>query len=151
MVNDILDFSKIEAGQVELDPQPFDPTPFVAETVELVSAAGRGTRGSSSAPRIDGALPAAVCADGARLRQVLLNLLTNAIKFTEPAASTVTASYDADDGGRLRIAVTDTGVGIAAGPAATGCSSASPRSTGRSPANTAAPAWAWPSARAWPS
>jgi len=112
VVNDILDFSKIEAGQVELDPHPFDPSRFVVETVELVSQQAR-EKGLELNTAIDGPLPAAVSADGSRLRQVLLNLLTNAIKFTESGGVTVTLAYDAADGGRLKISVTDTGVGIA--------------------------------------
>jgi PAS domain S-box-containing protein len=112
VVNDILDFSKIEAGQVELDPQPFDPRRFVVETVELVSAQA-AEKGLELHTAIDGPLPEAVAADGARLRQVLLNLLTNAIKFTETGGVTVTLAYDAGAGGRLKISVTDTGMGIA--------------------------------------
>jgi len=112
VVNDILDFSKIEAGQVELDPHPFDPTRFVVETVELVSQQAQ-EKGLELNTAIDGPLPAAVSADGGRLRQVLLNLLTNAIKFTESGGVTVTLAHDAADGGRLKISVTDTGVGIA--------------------------------------
>ena len=112
VVNDILDFSKIEAGQVELDAHAFDPAQFVLETVELVSAQA-AERGLELNTAIDGPLPEAVAADGARLRQVLLNLLTNAIKFTETGGVTVTLAYDSEDGGRLKISVTDTGVGIA--------------------------------------
>ena len=111
VVNDILDFSKIEAGQVELDVHPFDPSQFVLETVELVSAQA-AERGLELNTAIDGSLPGAVAADAGRLRQVLLNLLTNAIKFTESGGVTATLSYEAADGGRLKISVTDTGVGI---------------------------------------
>ncbi len=112
VVNDILDFSKIEAGQVELDPQAIDPSRFVVETIELV-AAQAAEKGLELNAVIDGPLPAAVAVDGARLRQVLLNLLTNAIKFTERGGVTVTLGYDADGGGRLKLSVTDSGVGIA--------------------------------------
>ena len=113
VVNDILDFSKIEAGQVELDAQAFDPARFIVETVELVSAQAE-EKGLELHTVIGGHLPPAVSADGGRLRQVLLNLLTNAIKFTEAGGVTVTIGHEATDGGRLRISVTDTGVGIAA-------------------------------------
>jgi PAS domain S-box-containing protein len=112
VVNDILDFSKIEAGQVELDPRPLDPSRFVVETLELVSAQAQ-EKGLELTAAIDGALPPAVAADGARLRQVLLNLLTNAIKFTEAGGVTITVAHDDEDGGRLKVSVTDTGVGIA--------------------------------------
>jgi PAS domain S-box-containing protein len=112
VVNDILDFSKIEAGQVELDPHAFDPAAFVSETIELVSAQAAEKRLALRAA-IDGALPPAVLADSARLRQILLNLLTNAIKFTEAGEVTVTVAHDAGEGGRLKLTVADTGVGIA--------------------------------------
>jgi len=112
VVNDILDFSKIEAGQVDLDPQPFDPAAFVVETVELV-AAQAGEKRLTLATVIETPLPRAVAADGPRLRQVLLNLLSNAVKFTEAGGVTVGVGYEAQGGGRLRIRVTDTGVGIA--------------------------------------
>ena len=112
VVNDILDFSKIEAGQVELDPHPLDPARFVVETMELVSGQAQ-EKGLELSAAIDGPLPAAINADAARLRQVLLNLLTNAIKFTESGGVDVTVAHDAAGGGRLRISVTDSGVGIA--------------------------------------
>jgi len=112
VVNDILDFSKIEAGQVELDPRPLEPSRFVVETMELVSAQAE-EKGLELHAAIHGALPPAIAADGARLRQVLLNLLTNAIKFTETGGVTVTLAHDDEAGGRLKISVTDTGVGIA--------------------------------------
>jgi PAS domain S-box-containing protein len=113
VVNDILDFSKIEAGQVDLDPQPFDPAAFVRETVELVAVQAEEKR-LTLATVIETPLPRAVAADGPRLRQVLLNLLSNAVKFTEVGGVTVGVGFEAGDGGRLRIRVTDTGVGIAA-------------------------------------
>jgi PAS domain S-box-containing protein len=112
VVNDILDFSKIEAGQVDLDPQPIDPAAFVVETVELVAVQAEAKRLTIDTV-IETPLPRAVAADGPRLRQVLLNLLSNAVKFTEAGGVTLGVGYEAADGGRLRIRVTDTGVGIA--------------------------------------
>ena len=109
VVNDILDFSKLEAGQIELDPRPFDPALFVQETVELVQPQAQ-QKGLKVTWRAEGPLPAGLEADAARLRQVLLNLLTNAIKFTDQGGVAVTAAYGE---GALRIAVADTGVGIA--------------------------------------
>ncbi len=113
VVNDVLDFSKIEAGQIELDPQPFEPEACLRETVELVQAQARN-RGLTLRVEVRGELPAMVLADSSRLRQVLLNLLSNAIKFTAQGNVTVGVSYLAANGGCLRIAVTDTGVGIPA-------------------------------------
>jgi len=112
VVNDILDFSKIEAGQVELDPHPFDPAAFAGETLHLVEAQARA-RGVALKLDLREGLPDTVLADSARLRQILLNLLTNAIKFTDRGRVTVGVSYLAAGSGALRIAVTDTGVGIA--------------------------------------
>jgi PAS domain S-box-containing protein len=113
VVNDVLDYSKIEAGQIELDPQPFDPKVFAAETMELVRGQAEN-RGLELRTDVCDALPPAVCADSGRVRQVLLNLLGNAIKFTTRGGITVGVRYTAANGGRLRIAVTDTGVGIPA-------------------------------------
>ena len=114
VVNDILDFSKIEAGQLDLDPQPFDPRLFLTETLGL--AAGQAERkGLSLTSQIDDNLPAVVLADSSRLRQVLLNLIGNAVKFTDRGGVVVRAAYDAIGPGWLRLSVSDTGAGIAAG------------------------------------
>jgi PAS domain S-box-containing protein len=111
VVDDILDFSKIEAGHIELDPQPFDPVRMVEETVELVLTQAQ-LKGLQVGIEQLGPLPAAALADSARLRQVLLNLLTNAIKFTERGEVTISVGYQADAGGHLQIAVRDTGAGL---------------------------------------
>ncbi|HTX51376.1 MAG TPA: ATP-binding protein [Caulobacteraceae bacterium] len=108
VVNDVLDFSKLEASQLELDPQPFAPRAFLEETLDLAQglAADKGLT-----LRLVGAgdLPAFLTADRARLRQVLLNLLTNAVKFTEAGEIVVAAGHSA---AVLRIAVRDTGPGL---------------------------------------
>ena len=109
VVNDILDFSKIEAGQIELHAEAFDPGAFVAETTDLVMAQAQEKHLKLTTRRV-GDLPAAVSADAGRLRQVLLNLLTNAVKFTNAGEVTVIVSH-ADD--VLKVEVSDTGVGIA--------------------------------------
>jgi PAS domain S-box-containing protein len=111
VVNDVLDFSKIEAGQIELDPQPFDPTRFIAETLDLASGQA-SAKGLTLASAIEGELPAFVLADSSRARQVLLNLLGNAIKFTSRGGVSVRVRYEAQGGGMLRVEVADTGVGI---------------------------------------
>jgi PAS domain S-box-containing protein len=111
VVNDILDFSKLEAGQVDLDPQPFDPAEFIQETTQLL-ADQAANKGLDWRIEIEGELPAHVIADSGRLRQVLLNLLGNAIKFTAEGSVTVRTRYDADAG--LKVSVTDTGPGVPA-------------------------------------
>ena len=110
VVNDILDFSKLDADRIELDPHPFDPSALVNETLDLVGAEA-ARKGLRLDKMVDGALPAAVQADSSRVRQVLLNLLTNAIKFTDAGSVTVAARYLPEEA-RLHIAVSDTGVGI---------------------------------------
>jgi len=110
VVNDILDFSKLEAGQVELDPQPFKVAEFFEDTMAMVSPQA-AAKGLDLRLEVDSDMPGALNADSARLRQVLINLLGNAIKFTDQGSVRVTATHDAA-GDRLRIAVTDTGQGV---------------------------------------
>ena len=82
VINDILDFSKIEAGKMDLEHQPFDLREVVEGALDLV--ANRAfDKGLDLAYDLDESLPPAIVGDPTRLRQVLLNLLTNAVKFTE--------------------------------------------------------------------
>ncbi|WP_029914129.1 MASE1 domain-containing protein [Caulobacter sp. UNC358MFTsu5.1] len=110
-INDILDFSKLEAGQLELKREPVAPAPLIEEALDLFSLEA-GVRGV--ALRTEGleTLPADLLIDGGRLRQVLLNLIGNAAKFTEAGSITVTAAYDVAEE-RLSVSVADTGPGIA--------------------------------------
>jgi len=113
IINDVLDFSKIEAGQFELDEVEFDVSDLVDETVELFSgaAAENGLELMCSTP--PGRQIAAI-GDPMRLRQILVNLLGNAIKFTrdgEVVVRYMLVSADSNDV-HLRFEVTDTGVGI---------------------------------------
>ena len=110
VVNDVLDFSKLEAGQMELDPHPFNPADLVETAADLVRDRA-ASKGLTVGVAINSALPTLLLADGARLRQVLLNLLTNAIKFTDRGRVDVTAAY-ASDTQRIRVAVRDTGIGV---------------------------------------
>ncbi|HXQ15249.1 MAG TPA: ATP-binding protein [Caulobacteraceae bacterium] len=110
VVNDILDFSKLEAGQMELDPQPFELATFLDETIDLVRPRAVD-KGLNLRLELASDLPAHLSADAARLRQVLLNLLTNAVKFTPAGGVAVTAGYA---NGQLKVEVTDSGPGIAA-------------------------------------
>ena len=113
VVNDILDFSKLDAGQLELDARPFDPAGFVRETLDLV-AEQAALKGLSLTIDLAEGLPPAILADSGRLRQILLNLLGNAIKFTQTGSVGVAVRHEAEAGGRLRVAVTDTGAGVPA-------------------------------------
>jgi PAS domain S-box-containing protein len=110
-INDILDFSKLEAGQLELNLEPTAPAQLIGEALELFSL---DTEAKGVALRAEGleTLPADLLIDGGRLRQVLLNLIGNAVKFTEAGSVTVRAAYDVA-GERLRLSVADTGPGVA--------------------------------------
>ncbi len=115
IINNILDFSKIEAGRIELDTVAFDPRVVVEEVQDLFNdmAEKKGLRfGSHVAPH----LPRRLVGDAGRLRQVLTNLVGNAIKFTERGEVMIHVRPDesAADRMRLRIEVRDTGIGIAA-------------------------------------
>ena len=112
VVNDILDFSKLDARQVELDPHPFEPRVFLSDTLDLLSdqAANKGLELSL---QVDDSVPDRIEADSSRLRQVLLNLINNALKFTAAGGVTVQALYE-PPGQKLLITVTDTGQGIPA-------------------------------------
>jgi signal transduction histidine kinase/ActR/RegA family two-component response regulator len=113
LVNDILDFSRIEAGQIELDPQPLDLRALLSDTADLVRPEAE-KKGLELRLDMDAGLPTRVCVDGERLRQVLLNLIGNAIKFTPEGVITIGASGPDAQDGRLRFSVADTGVGISA-------------------------------------
>ena len=110
VVNDVLDFSQLEAGQLELDPQPLDPSAFFADTLDLVIPQA-SSKHLDLECLLDDTLPARILVDNTRLRQVLLNLLGNAIKFTSVGGITVRVGYRADEG-QLSVSLTDTGPGI---------------------------------------
>ncbi len=111
-VNDILDFSKLEAGQVEIEPRPVDVATLLDSAVGLLApqAAQKGLELICDASR---APKSALMLDDTRLRQVLLNLISNAVKFTGAGAVTVSVAPVAR-GRRLRFEVRDTGSGIPA-------------------------------------
>ncbi|MGH9281055.1 MAG: response regulator [Acidimicrobiales bacterium] len=111
IINDILDFSKIEAGKLELEVTGFDLVQVVEEAAGLVAdAAQRKGLELIAYPHPD--LPAAVRGDPGRLRQVLLNLASNAVKFTE-AGEVVIRAAPVERPGWLRFEISDTGIGIA--------------------------------------
>ena len=114
IVNDVLDWSKIDAGRLELDPRDIDVRVIVREVTELFSATARD-KGLDLRLAVAGDVPATVVGDGVRIRQVLANLVGNAVKFTErgvvDVGLRVLAPGDAT-GERLEVAVRDTGIGI---------------------------------------
>ena len=113
LINDILDFSKIEAGKLELETIDFDVHTVVEEVVSLLAEKAHGKK-LELACLVHHDVPAALRGDPGRLRQILLNLVGNAIKFTETGEVVVRARLDeAPDGAVVvRFEVTDTGIGI---------------------------------------
>ncbi|MDI1366410.1 MAG: ATP-binding protein [bacterium] len=112
VVNDVLDFSRLEAGGVELDPRPFDPRAMIESCAALIEeqALARGLTLEVVAP----ADLRAMEADAPRLTQVLLNFLSNAVKFTNAGGIQVVVEQRLEDeAGLLRVEVRDTGIGIA--------------------------------------
>jgi len=108
VINDILDYSKLEADAVDLDPQPFDPRAMAQGAAAIVESQCLA-RGLTLTVDVAAGLPAAVMGDEGRLRQVTLNFLSNAVKFTSAGEIRLTV---AEDAGRLRVAVRDSGIGI---------------------------------------
>jgi len=113
IINDILDFSRIEAGRMELDETPFDLGGIVEEVMELLAERAH-SKGIEVASQVDTELPSAFRGDPGRLRQILVNLVGNAVKFTERGEVVVRASLDSrdDDAVTVRFSVRDTGIGI---------------------------------------
>ncbi|MEA2993475.1 MAG: hypothetical protein QOD40_2395 [Alphaproteobacteria bacterium] len=111
LIEEILDFSKIEAGKLDLDARPFPLVSLIEETVELLAPRAH-TKSLEIAAYVDERLPENVVGDAARLRQVLLNLAGNAIKFTEAGGVSliVESGIEPDE---VTILVRDTGIGIA--------------------------------------
>ncbi|MFN7918574.1 MAG: ATP-binding protein [Bryobacteraceae bacterium] len=114
VLNDILDLSKIEAGKLDISEEPFDPAACVRDAVRTMQASAR-QKGLSLECRLGLGLPRMVLGDGLRLRQVLLNLTGNAIKFTHQGAVEVEVQVESADANSamFRFSVTDTGIGIA--------------------------------------
>jgi signal transduction histidine kinase/AmiR/NasT family two-component response regulator len=114
IINDVLDFSRIEAGRVDIHPAPFAPARTVADVAALIRPLVEGKRLDF---RLLCLLPDALRLEGdeGRLRQILLNLLGNAVKFTEVGTVSLSAAAHAGADGRCRLSlcVTDSGPGIA--------------------------------------
>jgi signal transduction histidine kinase/CheY-like chemotaxis protein len=115
IVDDILDFARLEAGRLQIEAAPFNPLDVVEDTIAMFArdCHARGVRIGCAA---DGTIDVVAIGDGHRLRQVLVNLVGNAVKFTEAGAVEVHAAWTrppgADRKARLKLRVTDTGIGI---------------------------------------
>ena len=111
VINDILDFSKIEAGKLELHEGDFELRSVVDEVGALLAGTAHA-KGVELVIGVDAQVPAVVRGDAGRLRQILLNVAGNAVKFTEAGEVAVGVSTDPDDDGLICFEVRDTGPGI---------------------------------------
>src|SRR5262249_45358887 len=115
IINDILDYSKIEAGRLELERQPVDLRALVEESLELLSPRA-AEKHLELAYVWDDRVPEWIVGDVTRLRQVVVNLIGNAVKFTESGEIVVSVQLESPPGGvdRVSVSVRDTGIGIPA-------------------------------------
>lgn len=113
LLNDVLDLSKIEAGKLQIEVVPFSLAELVLEVVKLWEPSAR-QKGLRTAGQMAADLPPVVAGDSVRLRQILFNLIDNAIKFTEQGEVVVAVSLDSRSGDEAHVhfAVRDTGIGI---------------------------------------
>ena len=113
IINDILDFSKIEAGRLDVETTDFNLYGATEQAVDLLAERAHA-QGVELTVRFDQAVPLAVAGDPGRLRQVLTNLIGNAVKFTEHGAVSVQVGVEQEDDDTVlvRVAVSDTGIGI---------------------------------------
>ncbi|MFN0180232.1 MAG: HD domain-containing phosphohydrolase [Gemmatimonadales bacterium] len=113
LINNVLDMSKLEAGKLELDSRPFEFRTCLEECLDLVSGSAM-QKGLELGYSVDEATPVKLLGDGGRLRQVLINLISNGIKFTKTGHIIVEAATQRLPDGRLetRVTVSDTGPGI---------------------------------------
>jgi signal transduction histidine kinase/CheY-like chemotaxis protein len=116
VINDVLDFSKVEAGQLLLEAIPFSPRGVVESVLDLLSEQAR-SKGLELRFECGEQVPKGALGDPGRLRQVLFNLVGNAMKFTKQGSVVIRCECgtETEDGFMLRFAVEDTGIGISAG------------------------------------
>lgn len=113
LINSILDFSKIEDGKMELVPVKYDVSSMIKDLVNSISERAK-KKGLEFVLDVDGSIPRTLFGDDVRIRQVIMNLLTNAVKYTEKGKVTLTISGEKGTDGKflLRVSVCDTGIGI---------------------------------------
>jgi signal transduction histidine kinase/CheY-like chemotaxis protein len=113
IINDILDFSKIEAGKLELNIAPFNLRDIVEDAVDILAERAH-SKGLELICDIPPQIETAVCGDAQRLRQIIINLISNAVKFTERGEIIITVRHTGSDlfNPAFEFAVKDTGVGI---------------------------------------
>ncbi len=113
IINDILDFSKIESGKMELVNDSYQLAHLISDVASMINARLQ-TKPVTFKPEIDGNLPNRLYGDEVRLKQILINLLGNALKFTQSGSITLTMRHEKIDEShcRLLVSVSDTGIGI---------------------------------------
>ena len=147
ILSDILDFSKIEAGKFTLESSAFD----LRELLAAVQASYRpitDAKGLTLELEVEAGLASVVNGDPVRIRQILGNFITNAVKFTVEGGIRILAA--AGSAGGVRLAVVDSGSGRRRGSCCRACSSRSRKAMRRRRARSAAPGWACRSAASWP-
>jgi signal transduction histidine kinase/CheY-like chemotaxis protein len=114
ILNDILDYSKLDAGRMTFEAAPFSPATLTHNAISILGPRARA-KGLAIVAQADPALPAGLLGDAGRIRQVLLNLVSNAVKFTDAGAVTIGAHRVDGDGDAITIewSIQDTGIGIA--------------------------------------
>ena len=108
VINDILDFSKMESDKVMLEEQKFDIRASIEEALDLVAHVA-AKKMLNLAYTIDEEVPDSIIGDPTRLRQILVNLLSNAAKFTDKGEIELSVSLNKEDGREIHFAVRDTG------------------------------------------
>ena len=113
IINDILDYSKIESGKLDLEHIDFDLRVSLEEVTDLLALKAH-EKGLEYVAVIQPGVPSLLCGDPGRLRQILVNLVGNAIKFTEKGEVTIRVTLDDEDANHvtIRFSITDTGIGI---------------------------------------
>ncbi|MFW2589630.1 response regulator [Sagittula sp. SSi028] len=112
IINDVLDFSRLDADQMAFEDEPFSPTDCIAAATRLLTPMAQ-EKHLSLVLADDGSLPVRASGDEGRLRQILVNLIGNAIKFTDVGEVKVSSrTVPADNGWRLIVRVSDTGIGV---------------------------------------
>ena len=113
LINDILDLSKVESGNLEMEQERFNPFPVILEVVKVLGARA-GEKGIGLELKMQDDVPETIIGDPGRLRQIVTNLVGNAVKFTEHGGVTVTAyaEHMSGDNLQLHIDIVDTGMGM---------------------------------------
>ncbi|MBF0614703.1 MAG: PAS domain-containing protein [Magnetococcales bacterium] len=142
VINDVLDFSRIEAGRFSLADEPFAPRQVVEETIRLMRMAAE-EKGLTMESSVAMDIPEAIIGDDTRVRQILINLVGNAIKFTSQGRVEVHADWSREESGMLLFRVADTGIGMSMEQVWDSFSSSSVRQNRELPVVMVVRDWVW--------